>query len=529
MMRRLARQNLAMALIFMLAVRDVSAARDGFNAAEMVSLSAKAMEQSSKFHENLADVAAGGSFSLQTMWAKGKENPLLGDLTWTNATITFSYASGGAGEPEKYVVITGMDRKYRILPDAVVMTKELKTMAVVGISGWQGLEGSSWGSIHYDKDDILWIRTEMNPVIGVTTSSTIPWRYAGYPVYQKGSATPYYFYKGVQETIDIKEVNMASERTPSEVHVEVPGHSTKPLNSPDRQVMALVDAMLGQSSCLNSPSQCAYRCFYNSDDDKCGPVAFCTEVAKGERPSPLAPFGDQQKCKAVGGSSHEAADETIAKEAIPALKSMALDVVKKLEDMPAVSKSSAGRSSMKKTAALWEEAADLLQVLETLPSRTDPEVGKFTAAHSRVSQMDMKHWRHRKDRLTTEQYNAAAKKSVTELQDSTQFSVPAKLHSELVDFMLKRPAIVIETVKLESKDKCLLKDESDAEKRQLMLFVKYFMKVPGYNAGDLAGHTLSLPTHCQDYLKNLGKTSIAAVLSSWVVKLMLGVWPESHN
>ena len=113
------------------------------------------------------------------------------------------------------------------------------------------------------------------------TSSKIPWRYAGYPVYQKGSATPYYFYKGVQETIDIKEVNMASERTPSEVHVEVPGHSTKPLNSPDRQVMALVDAMLGQSSCLNSPSQCAYRCFYNSDDDKCGPVAFCTEVAKG--------------------------------------------------------------------------------------------------------------------------------------------------------------------------------------------------------------------------------------------------------
>ena len=38
----------------MLAVRDVSAARDGFNVAQMVSLSAKAMEQSSKLHDQVA-------------------------------------------------------------------------------------------------------------------------------------------------------------------------------------------------------------------------------------------------------------------------------------------------------------------------------------------------------------------------------------------------------------------------------------------------------------------------------------------
>eukprot|EP00439_Symbiodinium_sp_Y106_P052851 s63_g7.t1 len=512
MMRRSARQNLALAFIFMLAIRDVSAAREGFQAAQMVSLSANTMEQSSKFHENLADLTEGGSFSLQTMWAKGKENPLLGDLTWTNASITFSYASGGIGEPEKYVVITGMDRMYRILPDAVVMTKELKTMAVVGISGWQAFQQGIWGSSHYGKDDLLWIRTEINPIIGVTTRSMIPPRHAGYPVYRKGSEKPYYLHKGVQSTISIDEVKMASEQTPSEVHMQVQGHSTKPLNAPDRQIVALVDAMLGQSSCLNNPSQCAYRCFYNAGEDKCGPVAFCTKVTKGESPSPLAPFGDKQKCKAVGGSSHEAADATIVSEAIPTLKSMALDVVKKLEDMPAVSKAS--KSNMKKTAKLWEEAwlclmtpalegeaAEVLQVFETLPARTDPEVGKFTAAHDRASQMDMKHWRHRKDRLTTAEYNAAAKRSVAELRDSTQFSVPAKLHSELVDFMLKRPTIIIETAKLESREKCVLKDESDAEKRQLTLFVKYFMKVPGFNGGDLDGQTLDLPEHCQDYLK----------------------------
>ncbi|CAE7558925.1 Ide [Symbiodinium sp. CCMP2592] len=502
------------AFIFMLAVRDVSAARDSFNVAEMVTLAANTMEQSSQFHEHMADVAEHGSFSLKTMWAKGKENPLLGSLHWANATITFSYESGGEGQPEKYVEVRGMDTKYRILPDAIVMTKEMKTMAVVGISGWQAFDGRSWGPSKYSKDEMLWIRTERNPIIGVTTSSTIPWRYAGYPVYRKGTEKPYYLYNGVQSTIDINAVTMAPEETSSEVHVEVEGQSSKPLNSPDTELVAMVDAMLGQSSCLNSPSLCAFRCFYDSDDDVCGPLAFCKKVTEGETPTALAPFGNQQKCKAVGGSTHEEADSTLETKAIPELKMKALDVVKKLEDLEAVSASSAGRSSMKMTAELWEEAADVLQVFETLPSRTDPEVGKFTAAHRRASKTDMKHWRHRKDRLTIEEYNLAKASSVAVLQGSEEFSVPAKLHSELVNFVLKRPRIIIETAKLESKDKCVLKDESLAEKEQLKEFMNYFMKVPGYNAGDLEGQTLNLPEHCQDYLKKVSGSSMADLLST---------------
>ena len=122
---------------------------------------------------------------------------------------------------------------------------------------------------------MLWIRTERNPIIGVTTSSTFPWRHAGYPVYRKGTEKPYYLYDGVQNTIDIDAVNMASSETSSEVHVEVEGQSSKPLNSPDTELVAMVDAMLGQSSCLNSPSLCAFRCFYDSDDVVCGPFAYC--------------------------------------------------------------------------------------------------------------------------------------------------------------------------------------------------------------------------------------------------------------
>ncbi|CAE7721643.1 unnamed protein product [Symbiodinium sp. CCMP2456] len=276
--------------------------------------------------------------------------------------------------------------------------------------------------------------------------------------------------------------------------------------------MMVLDTMLGQSSCLSgSSSTCAYRCFYNSDDDKCGPAAFCMEVAEGEMPSPLAPFGDQQKCKAVGGSSHEAADEALASEAIPALKSMALDVAQRLEDMDAVSASSAGLTTMKQTAQLWAEAAEVLQVLETLPARTD--AGKFAAAQRRGSKTDIKHWRRRKDRLTTAEYNAAKEKPIEFLQDSTEFSVAAKPHSVLVSFVLKRPRIMIETAKMQSKDQCLLKDGTKDEKNQLEEFVKYFLNVPGYNRGDLDGQTLSLPEHCQEYLRTRGDTPTADLLS----------------
>ena len=134
-----------------------------------------------------------------------------------------------------------------------------------------------------------------------------------------------YRYKGVQHTIDIDQVSV-TEQTDPVLHLEIPGETDKTLNVPDRDVMSLVDAMLGQTSCLNAPSLCAYRCFYDPDEDMCGPAPFCKAVAENEAPGVLAPFGAQQKCKAVGGSSHEAADEAILSESITTLKTMALDV-----------------------------------------------------------------------------------------------------------------------------------------------------------------------------------------------------------
>eukprot|EP00439_Symbiodinium_sp_Y106_P061240 s1753_g9.t1 len=83
-----------------------------------------------------------------------------------------------------------------------------------------------------------------------------------------------------------------------------------------------------------------------------------------------------------------------------------------------------------------------------------------------------------------------------------------------VIFSCRRCAALVAQAKLESKDKCVLKDESLAEKEQLKDFVNYFMKVPGYNAGDLDGQTLNLPEHCQDYLKNVSGSSMADLLST---------------
>ena len=82
----------------------------------------------------------------------------------------------------------------------------------------------------------------------------------------------------------------------------------------------------------------------------------------------------------------------------------------------------------------------------------------------------------------------------------------------------RRCAALVAQAKLESKDKCVLKDESLAEKEQLKDFVNYFMKVPGYNAGDLDGQTLNLPEHCQDYLKSVSGSSISDLLSSSAIK-----------
>mmetsp|Transcript_2752 Transcript_2752/g.5753 ORF Transcript_2752/g.5753 Transcript_2752/m.5753 type:complete len:153 (+) Transcript_2752:236-694(+) len=87
-------------------------------------------------------------------------------------------------------------------------------------------------------------------------------------------------------------------------------------------------------------------------------------------------------------------------------------------------------------------------------------------------------------------------KSVAELRDSTQFSVPAKLHSEC-------RRVMIETPKLKSED---------AEKSQVSL-LKYLRKVPGYNGKDLHGQASDLPEHCQDSLQALGAASMADMLS----------------
>ena len=168
-----------------------------------------------------------------------------------------------------------------------------------------------------------------------------------------------------------------------------------------------------------------------------------------------------------------------------------------------------------------------------------------------------------KDRLTTAEYNAAKGSSVAVLRGSQDVSVPAKLKlscreavacnshpipfqgtlssstscSSAPESLLRRRlgcriSVFCYTgtrthqhlfgslgqAKLESKDQCVLKDESLAEKEQLKDFVHYFLKVPGYNAGDLEGQTLNLPEHCQDYLKTLGGSSMADLLSSSAIK-----------
>ena len=64
---------------------------------------------------------------------------------------------------------------------------------------------------------------------------------------------------------------------------------------------------------MGKPSTCAFRCFYDSENDVCGPSHFCEKVGAGPGDN-LAPFGSVQKCKAVGGSSHEDADGRIAEK-----------------------------------------------------------------------------------------------------------------------------------------------------------------------------------------------------------------------
>ncbi|CAJ1436228.1 unnamed protein product [Effrenium voratum] len=506
MARIVTRQNLAMAFIFLLAVRDVSAARDSYLAGELASLSALSADAKTEQEERNAAVRAAGSFSIDTMWSKGDDTAWFSSLTWLQSEVKFAYKDGAAGDVAQYVEVTGLDKPYRLLPDTVVLNQEINGMSVVGIVGYQAWDSktSTYGSSVYNKKKALFLRTEKNPVIGVTTElSRVLYvaRQAGLKVYKsnKADAKAYYFDGGKVKTISEAEVNLHATPAPDVLAIKMDGQADKALRKPNLELMTAVDAMLGQSSCLNSPSLCAFRCTYDSEKDVCGPIGFCHKVSASEAKSVLAPFGSDQKCKAVGATTHEAAD-TVLTDAVETVKAMALEVSKKMEESEAIGKSDAGRASMKHTVGLWMEAGDLLNVLETLPQRLGDQAGKFTAAARRAGQVDMRHWRRAPQVLTVSEYEAAAAKPVDQLTHGHGFSVVAKLHSELVNFLIRRPAVLINAVKHDSKKQCVLSDESDAGKAQITLFAKYYLKAPGHNKDDLKTTDLSLPENCQDFL-----------------------------
>ena len=100
--------------------------------------------------------------------------------------------------------------RYRILPDAVVAMQKIDGMATIFITGWQAYRDHKgrFGSSHYSKDEALWIRTETNPVVGVTNenifSELLPFgRDAGHKVYEhkEGGKIIRYFMnsRGVQK------------------------------------------------------------------------------------------------------------------------------------------------------------------------------------------------------------------------------------------------------------------------------------------------------------------------------------------
>jgi len=496
------RQRLACAFIFMLAMRDVSAARESFHAAKAAQIVGNNLKESSDRHQQQEKVADAGSFSISTMWARGKHN----SLDWLSANVTFRFKEH---ESPPYVEIDGLDTKYRILPDAVVGMQRIDGMPTILITGWQAWRDNKgrFGSSHYSKDEALWIRTETNPVVGVTTenifSELLPFgRDEGHKVYEhkEGSKIIRYFInsRGTQKIAEEDEVQFQSTKSHDTMELRLPGEDPKPMAKPDRDLMMLVDGMLGEMSCMGKPSTCAFRCFYDSENDVCGPSHFCEKVGSSPADN-LAPFGSKQKCKAVGGPSHEAADRGIAQK-LEDIKRDVLDLTEKLEQSPAISESDSSRSSVKEASALVQEANQMLNIMETFPMRLAPEAGDFPEAAARAAYTDMKHWRRRPDRLTIEQYKEAGSKSVSALRGSRRYSVPAKLHNSLVDFMKKRPHLLIRFLKHETNDQCVLSDETDSDRERLGTFVNYYMSVPGYNINDLKDVTLDLPAHCQDFL-----------------------------
>ena len=197
--KRAARQRLAYALIFLLAMREVSAARETFSTAHAIKIVGNAREESSARYQQQEKVTDAGGFSISTMWASGKQSSLL----WLPANVTFRYKEE---ESPPYIEIDGLDTRYRILPDAVVATEKIDGMQTTWIVGWQAYRANKgrFGSSHYSKDDALYFRMEMNPVVGETTSGFF--RSAGHKVYehQEGDKTLRYYLnsKGRQEKIN---------------------------------------------------------------------------------------------------------------------------------------------------------------------------------------------------------------------------------------------------------------------------------------------------------------------------------------
>ncbi|CAE7772243.1 unnamed protein product [Symbiodinium pilosum] len=500
--------RLAYAFIFLLAMRDVSAARESFQAQQLAAHIGSSLKATEAYSNRRSAVAASEEFSVRTMWSMGEED----SLRWAEANITFRFAGG---HRRRYVEIAAGQEFYRVMPDAVVMNQEIEGMAVVAIMGWQAYDLSSgtWGESEYRKKYSLFFRTEMNPSIGVTKSGW--WRVEGLRVYEakqaqdKDDKEPKLYYineSGKMKSIDSDDVTRHAKHR-EELRLHIPGYADGVFKRPDRELMAMVDGMLGETSCMGNPSKCAFRCFYDSEHDVCGPVAFCQKAGTGA-PDILAPFGEQQKCRAVGAESHEQADRVIAETGMGKLKDMAVDVTERLEKSEAVSWSSSGRSSLKDSVNLWLEAADVLNVLETLPMRVAEDNGAFPAAARRAAETDLKHWRRRPDKLSIQEYQAAAAAPVSSVKASRRFSVAAKLHSELQAFLVKRPSVLMHYVKSESQEKCILSDKTESDRNEVSIFVKYFLKVPGYNSDDLASVRLGLPDHCQEFLAGMDKLDV---------------------
>ncbi|CAE7788997.1 unnamed protein product [Symbiodinium sp. CCMP2456] len=508
--RQVGHQRLACALIFMLCVREVAAARDAFQVQQMAAYVGSTLRAGDAHTEWRSAVAEAGEFSIKTMWSLGEAD----SLRWAEANITFRFAGGSH---PTHVEVAGLDTVYRIMPDAVVGNQEIDGMAVMAIAGWQAYDISAgkWGASEYSKKRALFFRTEMNPSVGLTKKTWLGLGHiAGLRVYQRaktketGDETMYYINEhGKMKSIDVDDVTQHPAEH-EQLGLYMSGSEKGVFKRPDKELMAMVDGMLGETSCLGKASKCAFRCFYDSEKDVCGPVAFCEKTRADSAEDVLAPFGGQQKCRAVGGDTHEEADRVLAVEGLGKLKEMAINVTERLSESEAVSWSSSGRSSLKASVALWLEAADLLNVLETLPLRLGENSGGFKLAARRAADTDLKHWRRRPDPLTIDEYEAAAKASLSFVAASRGYSVAAKLHSELVSFVVKRPSLLMHYTKSESDDKCILSDKTASDRAQVTTFVNYFMKVPGYNADDLQSVRLDLPEHCQDFLAGMDKLDV---------------------